>query len=288
MPARSAVSAAEERLAANRALTEGTTLPPRVARDANVANLESIHERLLRENKVELLRGHARVVGPHEVDIDGRRVTAERILVATGSRPWLPTVEGIEHAITSDGFFELKEQPREVAVIGSGYIACELAGILQALGTRVHLVFRAELPLRGFDGDLRRELDAAMRASGMEVHASSVVRRIAPDGAGRFALELSGPEGDRIITVDRCLLYATGRKANIEGLGLEDVGVGLDADGNVVSGDDGSTAVPSVVTTRAEAVAAQRSATKDPKSPARNSDIVAASPGAANSCHLHP
>ena len=217
------------------------------ARDANVANLESIHERLLRENKVELLRGHARVVGPHEVDIDGRRVTAERILVATGSRPWLPTVEGIEHAITSDGFFELKEQPREVAVIGSGYIACELAGILQALGTRVHLVFRAELPLRGFDGDLRRELDAAMRASGMEVHASSVVRRIAPDGAGRFALELSGPEGDRIITVDRCLLYATGRKANIEGLGLEDVGVGLDADGNVVSGDDGSTAVPSIV-----------------------------------------
>ena len=77
----------------------------------------------------------------------------------------VPEIEGIEHVITSDGFFELKDQPREVAIIGAGYIACELAGVFQALGSQVHLVYRGELPLRGFDCDLRRELDSALRAS---------------------------------------------------------------------------------------------------------------------------
>ena len=115
--------------------------------------------------RVELIRGRARITAPHEVDVDGRRITAATILVATGSRPSLPDIEGIEHVITSDGFFELKEQPREVAVIGGGYIACELAGVLQALGTRVHLIYRGDLPLRGFDGDLRRELDVGACAA---------------------------------------------------------------------------------------------------------------------------
>jgi glutathione reductase (NADPH) len=217
------------------------------ARDANVAGLEATHERLLRENKVELLRGTARVTGPHEVEVGGRRITAATILVATGSRPQVPAIEGIEHVITSDGFFELQEQPREVAVIGGGYIACELAGVLQALGTRVHLIYRADLPLRGFDGDLRRELDAGLRASGMRVHAETVVRRIVRNGDAGYDLEICGPEGESVLTVDRCLLYATGRRANTEGLGLEEVGVTLDEAGNVVCGEDASTAVPSIV-----------------------------------------
>ena len=204
------------------------------ARDANVDGLEVTHERFLRENKVELIRGHARITGPHEVDIDGRKVTAATILVATGGRPQVPDIEGIEHVITSDGFFDMKEQPREVAVIGGGYIACELAGVMQALGTRTHLIFRADLPLRGFDGDIRRELDTALRGSGMQVHDRTVVRRIAKNPDGSFSLEISGPEGDSTLSVDRCLLYATGRRANTEGLGLEEVGVALDAHGNVV------------------------------------------------------
>lgn len=216
------------------------------SRDNNVAGLEATHERLLREARVELIRGTARISGAHEVEVEGRRISAATILVATGSRPQLPEIDGIEHVITSDGFFELKEQPREVAVIGGGYIACELAGVFQAVGTRVHLIYRKDLPLRGFDGDLRRELDAAMRATGMKVHARTVVRRIAKSPAGGFTLDLDGPDGDCTLAVDRCLLYATGRRANTENLGLEQVGVGVDAEGNVVCAEDASTAVPSI------------------------------------------
>jgi len=218
-----------------------------VARDNNVAGLEATHERLLREAGVELLRGRARITGPHEIEVEGRRITAATILVATGSTPSVPPIDGIEHVITSDGFFELKEQPREVAVIGGGYIACELAGVFQALGTRVHLIYRGDLPLRGFDGDLRRELDAAMRGSGMQVHARTLVHRCEKSADGSFALALEGPDGKSTLSVDRCMLYATGRRANTEGLGLEEVGVGLDAVGNVVCAEDASTAVPSIV-----------------------------------------
>lgn len=222
-----------------------------VARDNNVAALEATHERLLRENGVELIRGRARVAGPHEVEVraaDGttRRLRTGRILVATGSRPNLPPIEGIEHVITSDGFFELREQPHEVAVIGGGYIACELAGVMQALGTRVHLIYRGELPLRGFDGDLRRELAAGLETSGMQVHSRTTVPRIARTEAGGFRLDLCGPDGESTLSVDRCMLYATGRIANTEGLGLEEVGVRLDGEGNVVCAEDGSTDVESI------------------------------------------
>jgi len=214
-------------------------------RDANVLGLEKTHERLLAENGVELLRGDARITGPHEVALNGRTITAGRILVATGSRPIVPEIEGIEHVITSDGFFELKTQPHEVAVIGAGYIACELAGVMQALGTRVHLIYRGELPLRGFDADLRHELDAAMRGSGMQVHAKTVVRRIRRTDSG-FALELAGPDGDCVLAVEKCMLYATGRRPSTEGLGLEAVGIPMREDGSIVCAEDASTSVPSI------------------------------------------
>jgi thioredoxin reductase len=216
------------------------------ARDANVAGLEATHKRLLTEAGVELITGTARITSPHEVDVDGRRLTAATILVATGSHPAVPPIEGIDHVITSDGFFELKEQPSEVAVIGAGYIACELAGVFQALGTKVHLIYRGELPLRGFDCDLRNELDSALRASGMQVHARTSVKRISKGEHG-FTLDLAGPDGDCQLTVECCMLYATGRTPNTKGLGLEDVGVALDETGAVVCGEDATTAVPSIV-----------------------------------------
>jgi len=216
------------------------------ARDKNVAGLEATHERLLKEAGVELIRGRARITSPHEVEVGGRRIGAATILVATGTRPMLPAIDGIDHVITSDGFFELKEQPREVAVIGGGYIACELAGVFQALGTRVHLIYRGDLPLRGFDGDLRRELDSAMRTAGMQVHSRTLVTRCSKSDAGTFTLDLQGPDGACSLSVDRCLLYATGRIPNTEGLGLQEVGVALDELGNVVCHEDASTAVPSI------------------------------------------
>src|SRR5207253_6919794 len=108
------------------------------------------------------------------------------------------------------------------------------------LGSSVHLIYRGDLPLRGFDCDLRRELDVAMRASGMHVHAKTVVRRIRKLAAG-FALELAGPDGDCVLNVEQCMLYATGRRANTDGLGLENVGIELAEDGSIVCAEDAST-----------------------------------------------
>ncbi|HYB99991.1 MAG TPA: glutathione-disulfide reductase [Candidatus Limnocylindrales bacterium] len=216
------------------------------ARNAAVASLEATHERLLSEAGVEMLRGHARVTGPHTVDVEGRTLESRYILVATGSRPWVPELEGAENTLTSDGFFELERRPDEVVLVGGGYIACEFAGILRSLGAAVHMVLRGELPLRGFDEDLRRELDGAMRAAGIIIHTRSRVTAIRR-GGDRVSVHVEGSTGPGDLRADCCLLYATGRVANTDGLGLEDVGVELHANGAVVCGEDGVTAVGSIL-----------------------------------------
>jgi len=215
------------------------------SRDRAVAALESTHERLLAASRVELVRGRGCLRGAHEVDVDGRVLTARYVLVATGGRPCLPPIEGAQHAMTSDGVFELRRRPDQLAIVGGGYIACEFAGIFAAMGSRVHLLMRGDLPLRGFDGDLRRELDSALRASGIDVRPRTVVREIRPSAAG-VVLELDAADGRARLAADQCLLYAIGRRPNTEGLGLEQIGVELDSQGHVVCGEDAVTAVPNV------------------------------------------
>ena len=216
------------------------------ARDAAVASLEVTHERLLSEAGVTTIRGKARVTGPHTVQVGDRTLESRYILVATGSRPWIPELEGTENTLTSDGFFELAHRPDQVVLVGGGYIACEFAGILRSLGSTVHMVLRGELPLRGFDDDLRRELDVAMRAAGVIVHPRTRVTAIRRGGE-QVSVHVEGSEGPGDLHADCCLLYATGRTANTDGLGLREVGVELDAAGNVVCGEDGATAVESIL-----------------------------------------
>ncbi len=215
-------------------------------RDEAVLRLEKTHERLLEEAGVELLRGDARVLGPQRVGVGEREISCDRILVATGARPQLPAVEGIEHAVTSDGFFERTRLPERVAIVGGGYIAVEFAGICEGLGSEVHLVIRGDLPLRGFDEDLRSALRQGLLDSGIQVHTATRVRRIRRDRE-EVVLEVSGAEGDWELPVDDALVYATGRIPNTEGLGLEDVGVGLGSQGEVVCDEDGNTAVSSIL-----------------------------------------
>lgn len=215
------------------------------SRDRAVAGLESTHERLLAEAGVELVRGAARLRAAGEVDAGGRLLSTRNVLIATGGRPRLPSIEGADHAISSDGIFELRRRPEELAIVGGGYIACEFASIFAAMGSRVHLLLRGDLPLRGFDGDLRRELDLALRAGGVDVRPRTVVRAIRRLAAG-VVLDLDGVEGSSELTSDQCLLYAIGRSPNTEGLGLEEIGVELDASGHVVCGEDGETSVAGV------------------------------------------
>jgi glutathione reductase (NADPH) len=215
-------------------------------RDAAVARLERRHEELLDKSGVTLLRGHATVSGPNEVDVNGQRIGARYILVATGAAPVLPRVPGIEHAITSDGFFELRAQPKRVVIVGGGYIAVELASILRALGTQVSLVMRGDLPLRGFDGDLRRELRDALASAGVEILAGTKILSIERDVSGVRATT-DGIDGKRSLVADHVLLYATGRDPRSLGLGLEAIGVRLGPRGEVLTDADGVTDVPNVL-----------------------------------------
>ena len=126
----------------------------KAGRDAYVHRLNGIYERNLAHRKIQLARGHARISGTHAVEIEDWHVTAPHIVIATGGYPHVPKLRGAELGITSDGFFDLDERPARVAIVGSGYIGVELAGIMLALGSEVTLVVRGESVLRHFDAML--------------------------------------------------------------------------------------------------------------------------------------
>jgi glutathione reductase (NADPH) len=191
------------------------------ARDAYVARLNDIYERNLEKRKVELARGFARFATANTVEIDGRTASASHIVIATGGRPMLPDVPGAELGITSDGFFELERRPDRVAVVGSGYIAVELAGIFASLGSHVTLAARGERVLKHFDSMLGEAAIEIMRADGIEVATAAW-----PESARKIkgGLELTLRDGRRIGPVDT-ILWAIGRSPHVEGLGLDKAGI---------------------------------------------------------------
>jgi glutathione reductase (NADPH) len=214
-------------------------------RNDTVAGLERAHEGHLEKAGVELVRGHARIVGPNEVEVDGRCITAKYILIATGGHPVLPPVEGVEQAITSDGFFELDKLPEQVLIVGGGYIAVEFASIMAGLGSKVTLAIRRDRPLRGFDEDLRTELLLALRAVGIDVRVDTTVKSLERDGASVLA-SLESPAGKEQLRVDQAAVYAVGRNPNVEGLGLETVGIELGPKKEIPVDANDCTAVESI------------------------------------------
>jgi len=194
-----------------------------------IERLNGIYARNLERDGVALITGRARFVDAHTVDVEGRQYSAGRILVAVGGEPIVPDVTGAELGITSDGFFELAACPSRVAVIGAGYIAVELAGMLHALGAEVHLLLRRDLVLRHFDADLRDALMESLAADGIEVHTHLQVERLVREGRG---ITVAGRDDTRIEGLDT-VMWAVGRRPLTAGLGLEDVGVDLDDRGHV-------------------------------------------------------
>ncbi|HTV51578.1 MAG TPA: glutathione-disulfide reductase [Steroidobacteraceae bacterium] len=215
----------------------------KAGRDAYVLRLNGIYERNLAGRKVELVRGTARFAGPHTVEVDGRLLGAPHIVIATGARGVLPDIPGVELGITSDGFFELAERPESVVVVGSGYIAVELAGILASLGARVQLCVRGKQLLRSFDDMLGAACAVSLRDEGVEVclEASAAELRQRPDRA--LALRL---RDGRELGPAAAVIWAIGRGAQVEGLGLERAGVPLDPYGFVRVDDYQATAVPGI------------------------------------------
>ena len=214
-------------------------------RAAEIERLNGVYEKLLVNAGVTLLRGHARIVGPNEVAVDlasgTQRVLAKHILVATGGRPVLAQVRGGEHALVSDAMFDLPEFPQRLAVVGAGYIACEMASIFQGLGAQVTQIVRGAQVLRGFDGDIAGFLEREVAKKGLALRLSTEVQAVERQ-AGELLLTLSDHS---TLAVD-ALLYATGRRPNTEGLGLAQAGVALGDRGEILVDDDYRTNVPSI------------------------------------------
>jgi glutathione reductase (NADPH) len=210
-------------------------------KDRELDRLNGIYLKLLADSGVKLFDGRARLVDAHTIEIGATRVTAQRIMIATGAQPVLPAIPGIEHAITSNEALDLPALPRRIVIVGGGYIAIEFAGIFQALGVEVTLVIRADCVLRGFDEDVRHALAHEMAGHGIEIMPRTVVTRIDRTAAGLVVSTTAGQQ----IAAD-LVLYATGRAPNTRGLGLEELGVGLNEVGAIAVDEWSETAVPGI------------------------------------------
>ena len=208
------------------------------AKDREIGRLNGIYTRLLTGSGVEIFEAFARFTGPHTLDVGGKTVTAERIVIATGGKPTVPPFPGAEHCIVSDDAFYLPERPQRVVLLGGGYIAVEFAGIFAGLGSEVDMVFRQPLPLRGFDEDLRSGVAEALTANGIRLHASVTPEKIT---AERGAKQVHLSDGT-VIEAD-LVFAALGRAPAVDGLGLTKAGVALTDQGAIAVGELGVTNV---------------------------------------------
>jgi len=199
-------------------------------RDAYVAYLNGVYERNLERRHVDLLRGHARLASARSIQVGERTLSAREIVLATGGRALLPQLPGATLGITSDGFFELERRPQRVAVVGAGYVAAELSGIFAALGSNTSVVLRYDCIVRGFDSMLGEALLAIMRDDGLEVVTHAVPRVLERRTGGELHL---GLEDGRSLGPFDSVIWAVGRIPATIGMGLEHVGVTLDAGGHV-------------------------------------------------------
>ena len=208
---------------------------PRLIRNKNAEldRLNGIYEKMLGDASVPVLRGRATLIDAHTVEVAGERRRAERILVATGGRPWMPAIPGVEHAIDSDRALDLESLPERMIVAGGGYIAVEFAGIFRSLGVEVTVVIRGDRLLRGFDADLARHLEQEMRRGGVTIRTGSRIAAIRESGRG-LVVETEG--GDALETDS--VFLALGRRPNTRGIGLEEAGVRL-CDNGAVAVDEG-------------------------------------------------
>jgi glutathione reductase (NADPH) len=211
------------------------------SKDREITRLEGIYRKLLNGAGATVFDGRAVLVDAHTIEVAGQRVTAEKIVIATGGYPERPSIPGAELGIVSDDAFFLPAMPKHVVMVGSGFIAVEFAGIFRALGAEVHLVYRQDLPLRGFDQDVREAMAEALTAQGIVLHPGCSPERVAADGDARV-LTFGGGQTVRTDLV----FFATGRRPNVKGLGLEAVGVALDAKGAVKVDDGLQTSVPGI------------------------------------------
>lgn len=211
-------------------------------RSAYISRIHASFDTVLSKNKIDLVDGYARFVDAHAVEVNGEIISADHVLIATGARPSRPKIPGAEFGIDSDGFFKLDEMPRRVAVVGAGYIAVELAGVLHGLGAETHLFVRKDKPLRSFDPMLTQGLIEEMEVAGPILHTNAVPQAVVKNSDDSLNLVL---EDGQSWAVD-CLIWAIGREPLTEGLNLAAAGVATGDKGHILVDKWQNTNVPGI------------------------------------------
>lgn len=210
-------------------------------KDTEIKRLQSVYDNMLNNSGVHVVNGRGKIIDAHTVKVAEKTYTAERIIIATGGWPFVPDVVGREHIVTSNEIFNLPVLPKQMVIVGGGYIAVEFAGIMHGLGVDVTIFERGDKVLRGFDEDIRDFLVLEMIKKGIKFMPRTNVDRIEQVGAG-FTVHTTAGE---TVTTD-LVMYATGRVPNTKNLGLENVNVTLDSTGAIIVNDDYQTNVPSI------------------------------------------
>lgn len=199
------------------------------SRQAYIDRIHASYDKVLAANNVTVINGFAEFVDASTVEVNGVKHTAKHILIATGGRPTIPDIPGAELGIDSNGFFELQEQPGRVAVVGAGYVAVELAGVLNSLGSETHLVVRKHAPLRKFDPMLADTLMKQMAEDRLTLHTHSIPKLVSKDDNNTINIEF---ENGLSLVVD-CLVWAIGREPATDNINLQAAGVETDGSGYI-------------------------------------------------------
>ena len=196
------------------------------SRQAYISRIHTSYDNVLAKNNVDVIRGFAKFVNKNTLEVtfaDGttEQVTADHILIATGGRPSIPAVKGAEYGIDSNGVFALTELPKRAAVVGAGYIAVELAGVLNSLGVETHLFVRKHAPLRNFDPMMAETLIESMQQDGIKLHTHAIPKEVVKNTDGSVTLNLEDGREQRV----DCLIWAIGREPATDKINLQAVGV---------------------------------------------------------------
>lgn len=211
-------------------------------RDKEIDRLSNIYSNILKNNEVDFIGGRGKVVGPHEVEVNGKIYTTKNILIAVGGKPTKPKIPGADNGVVSDQVFHLDKFPKKLVVIGTGYIGLEFASIFKGLGSDVTVLCRGELPLRGFDQDIRKFVTTQFKEHGIhllcQTHMTSMEK-----ANDQFTLQLSN--GESMTDVDQ-VLFATGREPNTDNLFGDDLNINLGTDKSIIVNAKSETNIPSI------------------------------------------
>lgn len=207
-----------------------------------ISRLNTVYDGILSKANVEVIKGRGRIIDQHTVDVDGKHYTTERILLAVGGWPFVPDIKGREHVVSSNEIFDLETFPNRLVIVGGGYIAVEFASIFNGLGAKVSQLYRGDLFLRGFDNEVRDFVAQEVAKKGVDLQFETNVSSI--EKQADQSLKVNLDDGSFIIA--DAVLYATGRKPQLDDLGIENVNINVSGDGYIKVNDHFQTSEPSI------------------------------------------